>query len=130
MLASNYGATNGQLGTETGETFWSAAKTIMEQCHQVLAPSAVAVWVCKRFVRNKRIVEFSQQWAQLGEACGFETVEWIRAWLVEDRGAQFDLFGNLEKRTVERKSFFRRLYENKYPGNSIDWEDVVIQKKL
>jgi len=37
----------------------------------------------------------------------------IRAWLIEDRGAQFALDGELVKKTVEQKSFFRRLYERK-----------------
>ena len=125
-----YGSSSGQLGTETGDDFWSAARLIMEQVALLLPPDAVSVWVCKRFVKDKKIVEFSQQWAALGEACGFETIEWIRAWLIEDRGAQYDLFGGLEKRQVARKSFFRRLYESKYPENSIDWEDVIIQRRL
>jgi len=126
---ADYGASVGQLGQERGDTFWQAAKTIMQQCYQILTPGGVAIWVLKAFVRNKAIVDFPDQWRQLGESCGFESVELIRAWLVEDRGAQFDLFGGLEERKVERKSFFRRLYEKKYPGNSIDFEVVLAQRK-
>jgi len=125
----NYGQSAGQLGQEKGDTFWAAAQTIMAQCHQILAPGGVAIWVLKAFVRNKAIVDFPGQWQALGEACGFETVEVIRAWLVEDRGAQYDLFGELHERKVERKSFFRRLYEKKYPSNSIDYEIVLIQRR-
>lgn len=129
-LTANYGSSDDQLGHTQGDTFWSAAKTIVEQTHQVLASGAVAVWVCKRFVRNKAIVDFSAQWAELCEACGFETVEWIRAWLVEDKGAQWRLDGELEKREIKRISFFRRLHTQKYPHLSIDWEDVIVMRKL
>ena len=95
------------------DTFWEAAKTILLQCHQVLAPGGVAIWVLKAFVRNKKIVDFPSQWESLCNSCGFETMEIIRAWLVEDRGAQFALDGDLVKKKMERKSFFRRLYERK-----------------
>jgi hypothetical protein len=94
------------LGSDTD--FWTAARQIMEQVAQVLPPGAVAIWVVKGFIRNKKYVDFPDQWRQLGEACGFETLEWIRAWLVEDRGTQYGLFGGQQTKTVQRKSFFRR----------------------
>jgi len=125
----DYGNSGGQLGQSSGDTFWTASRQIMQQVHAILKPSGVAIWVCKRFVRKGQIVEFSQQWAQLGLVCGFEPLEWIRAWLVEDRGAQFALNGDLVERKVERKSFFRRLAESK-GSPRIDWEDVIIQRKL
>lgn len=112
------------LANGSGETFWAAARQIMEQCYQALAPGAVAIWVLKGFVRKKKYVDFPDQWRQLGEACGFESLEWIRAWLVEDRGAQWDLWGSLEERTVERKSFFRRLYEKKARAEK-HWNSVA-----
>jgi hypothetical protein len=126
----HYGFSLGQLGTETTDDFWTAARQIMHQVAALLPPDAVTVWVCKRFVRDKEIVEFSKQWAALGESCGFETIEWIRAWLIEDRGQQYDLFGELHHKQVKRASFFRNLYEKKYPENAIDWEDVIIQRRL
>jgi hypothetical protein len=125
----NYGNTSGQLGSDTGETFWIAARVILEQTYSVLRPGGYAAWVTKRFVRNGAIVEFSEQWAQLCEAVGFVRVEWIRAMLVESHGAQLDIFGDSHKREKKRASFFRRLYEQKYPHNAIDWEDVVILRK-
>jgi len=126
----DYGQSPGQMeqmGSE--DNFWTAARAIVDQCYLLLKPGAVAVWVVKRFVRDKQIVEFPDQWRRMCEAAGFETVEWIRAWVVEEHGAQQDLFGNHHPRKVERKSFFRRLYESKYPENSIDWEDVIIMRK-
>ena len=124
-----YGNTTGQLGQETSDTFWSAARAILLQCHQVLAPGGVAIWVLKAFVRNKAIVDFPGQWETLCESCGFETMEVIRAWLIEDRGAQFALNGDLVKKRVARKSFFRRLHESKYPNLAIDYEVVLITRK-
>lgn len=108
------------------DDFWSAASLIMSEVAAVLPPGSFAVWVCKRFVRDGQIVEFSQQWAALGEHHGFETVEWIRAWLVEEQAGQMTLEGDVKRKTRERKSFFRRLAESK-GSPRIDWEDVVIQ---
>jgi len=125
----DYGDTDGQLGTESGATFWSAASLIMQQTYSVLRPGAVAIWVLKGFVRNKEYVDFPSQWRQLGESCGFETIEWIRAWLVEDRGTQYGLFGGSEEKRVERKSFFRRLAESK-GSPRIDFEIVLVQRKV
>lgn len=124
-----YGDTPGQIGTQSGDTFWSAARIIVAECFEILKPGSVAVFVTKRFVRDKKIVQFSDQWRQLCESCGFELVEWVKAWLIEDRGIQYDLWGGKEKREIKRMSFFRRLHASKYPHLSIDWEDVLIFKK-
>lgn len=111
------------------DTFWSAARQIVDQVHGVLKPGATAVWVTKRYVRNKEIVEFSKQWEALCHAAGFETIAWARAWLVEDNGTQVGIFEDKQLIT-KRASFFRRLYEKKFPENAIDWEDVIIMRKV
>ena len=84
---------------------------------------------CKDFVRKGQRVPFSDQWQQLCAACGFEPVERIAAMLVDDHGDQLDIFGGSHPKRIKRASFFRRLYESKYPENSIDWEDVIIMRK-
>jgi len=108
-----YGRTAGQLGTRSGATFWEASAEIMRQVYQVLVPGGYTAWVCKAFVRKGALVDFPGQWQALGESCGFETIAIIRAWLVEDQGAQFTLDNGLDIRKVERKAFFRRLQEFK-----------------
>jgi hypothetical protein len=128
-LSGDYGETPGQLGQEQAETFWSAAKVIVQQVYALLKPGAHAIWVVKAFVRDKEIVDFPGQWQALCEHCGFDTVHYHRAWLVEDRGTQIDLWGNGHDQTVAFKSFFRRMYENKYPENSIDYEVVLCMQK-
>lgn len=124
-----YGDTVGQMGNSQGDDFWTAARQIMYQVAQLLPPDAVAVWVVKGFIRDKAYVDFPNQWRALGESCGFETTEWIRAWLIEDKGEQYNLFGELERKTIERKSFFRRLAERN-GSPRIDYEVVLIQRRL
>ena len=129
-LTATYGETEGQLGrmkggNVNGDTFWGAARLIVEQSRAVLAEGRPAVFVTKDFVRKGKRVPFSAQWVQLCEACGFELVVHIRAWLVEERGAQYNLAGDLIVKQVERKSFFRRLAEKK-GSPRIDWEDVLV----
>jgi hypothetical protein len=125
---AQYGNTTGQLGGEEGESFWAATRLIVEQCFQLLKPGGVAVWVVKSFVKNKEVIDFPGQWQRLCEAIGFETIHYHRAWLVESRGAQYDLMGNLVEKRVERKSFFRRLAEKK-GSPRIDYEVVLCMRK-
>jgi hypothetical protein len=81
------------LGNQRGETFWSASRIILEQLHQVLMPDAHAVFVVKAFVRNKQIVDFPSQWAQLCEAVGFNLVHHHKALLTEEYGTQTTFHG-------------------------------------
>lgn len=91
-------------------------------------PSGVVIWVLKAFIRGGKIVDFPGQWQSLCESCGFETIEIIRAWLVEERGTQYDLEGEAHTKVIERKSFFRRLAEKK-GSPRIDYEIVLITQK-
>jgi len=128
VIEKSYGNTSGQLGQESGSTFWQAARIILEQTYQVLAPGAHAIFVVKAFVRKKKLVDFPGQWQALCESVGFVTLHKHRAWLVEDRGSQHTIFGEIEHRSVERKSFFRRLAERK-GSPRIDWETVLCTVK-
>lgn len=121
-VAHNYGRED-NLGNQRGETFWSASRLILEQLHSVLTPDAHAVFVTKRFVRDKKIVEFTDQWIQLCEAVGFKLLHRHKAMLVEDYGVQRG-FETDKSITIARKSFFRRLAESKN-SPAIDWEDVT-----
>ena len=124
-----YGDTTGQLGQEEATTFWEAARQVVSQTYALLRPGAHAIWVCKRYVRDGKIVNFSQQWADLCVSCGFELVHWHKAMLIEEYGEQETLFGETESITVQKKSFFRRLYEKRPGAQKIDWEDVLCMVK-
>jgi len=108
---------------------WSKMRRAADQTFILLRPGGHAIFVTKRFVRDKAIIEFSQQWTQLCQACGFRLVHWHKAWLVEHNGIALTLDGGEVERKTERKSFFRRLYEGKNPHNAIDWEDVLCFQK-
>ena len=116
------------LGNNDESDFWLAARQIIEQTYAVLRPGAHACWVVKAFVKNKKRVDFPDQWQRLCEAVGFRTVHIHRAWLVEERGTQIDLLGNHHVKRTERKSFFRRLAEKK-GSPRIDYEIVLCQVK-
>ena len=117
------GATDGQLGNETADDFWSAARVIVEQTYAVLKPGGHAVWVTKDYVRNRQRVPFSDNWQALCEAVGFKHVCSHRALFVVDNGQQLALDGKHISLVKSRKSFFRRLCESK-GSPKIDWEDV------
>lgn len=115
---------NGNLAAETPETFWSASRIILEQLFQVIIPGGHAVFVVKAFVRNKKIVDFPGQWAQLCEAVGFKLLHDHHALLTEHYGTQTTMHGEDKELTVARKSFFRRLAESK-GSPRIDHENVL-----
>jgi hypothetical protein len=129
ITMGEYGRSPGQLGQEQGETFWSAARDIVAECYAILKPGGWSAWVVKDFIRDKQRVPFCDDWCRLLEACGFEVTNRVHAMLtVEDRHPS--LFGDEDiVKTKERKSFFRRIYEKKYPENSIDFEEVIFARK-
>lgn len=118
----------GNIGEQSGDDFWMASRKILENLFYLIKPGGKAIFVLKRYVKDRQIVEFPTKWVRLCEAVGFELDEWIKAWVVEDRGAQYDLFGNLVEKRVKRASFFRLLAEKK-GAPPIDWEDVVVLTK-
>ena len=124
-----YDNSAGQLGNQSGPTFWSAAREILTQCHAILKPGGHAIWVTKRFVRGGKIVEFSDQWQALCESVGFRLVCRHRAMLVKNHGEQETMWEGTKQLRTERKSFFRRLAERK-GSPAIDWEDVLCLEKL
>jgi hypothetical protein len=123
-----YGETPGLAGSLTGDTFWTAARAIVAETFAVLRPGAHAAWVVKGFVRNRKLVDFPDQWRQLCESVGFVTVAEVRAWVVEDKGTQLAMDGEDKRHVTERKSFFRRLAEKK-GSPRIDWETVWLMEK-
>ena len=124
-----YGDGGGQLGNDSKETFWLAAQTIVQQCYQILPSGGHAIWVVKDFVRNGKRVEFSEQWRQLCGSVGFKTCCVHRAMLVKYKGQQKAFDGDHVELVTARKSFFRRLAENK-GSPPIDWEIVLCMVKL
>lgn len=128
LHSQGYGNTDGQLGAESADDFWMAARTIVEQVYAALKPGGHACWVCKDFVRGGERVQFSDQWRQLCEAVGFTTLHEHHALLVVDKGQSMTLDGESVQHSTSYKSFFRRLAENK-GSPRIDWETVYCMEK-
>lgn len=124
-----YAPTDGNIGNNTGDTFWSAAALIVQQCYAILRPGGYAAWITGDFVRNKRRVPFGQQWLDLCVACGFEPVLWAVAWKTEHNGTQHGMFGEAREMRKEKVSFFRRLANAKRPETAIANEDVLFVRK-
>lgn len=120
---ASYGSTAGQIGSESGETYWQAVAIIYTQLFQVLPSGAAAAIVVKDYVKNKQIVPLCHQTCQLLEALGFCIVERIHATLVKEHTTP-TLFGGDHIQRKERKSFFRRLAEKK-GSPRIDYEEVI-----
>lgn len=121
-IVNGYGNAENQLAGSN--RFWPAARQIAEQVYRVLNPGAHAVWVVKAYIRDGKIVPFPEQWQQMCEAVGFQSVHFHRAWLTEDLGVQYALDGTPVKKTVSKKGFFRRLGE-KRGLPPIDYEVVL-----
>lgn len=125
----DYGDSADNLGNAAGETFWQAARQIVEQCYAVLKPGGYAAWITGDYVRDKRRVLFGEQWLALCQAVGFEPVLWAVAWKSETHGAQADIFGELVERKTSKVSFFRRLANRNNPAAAIENEDVIFVRK-
>jgi hypothetical protein len=128
MGSGDYGHTEGNIGNDSGDDFWMAARQIVEQVYIALRPGGHAVWVVKGFVKNKDLVDFPGQWRQLCEAVGFVAVHEHHASLVRHNSTSITLEGKKVKNITESKSFFRRLAEKKGSPH-IDFETVLCMVK-
>lgn len=125
---AEYGSTDGNIGNDSGNDFWAAARTIIEQTYASLKPGAHACWVVKDFVKEGKIVPFCDQWRQLCESVGFTTVHEHHAELIRHRGTSYLLEGGEVRHETSAKSFFRRVLEGK-GSPRIDYEVVYCMEK-
>jgi DNA modification methylase len=124
--ADSYGDSEGQIGRDSGETYWQAVRVVYAQCLLALRPGGVMCVVVKDYVRDRARVPLCDQTLRLLLSLGFEPVERIRAWLVEER-REAGLFGEVVTRK-SRASFFRRL-ATKRGAPPIDFETVLVVRK-
>jgi hypothetical protein len=122
-----YGAAPGQVGALRQETYWDAVRCIYGQCLLALRPGGVACVVVKDFVRAKKRVPLCDQTWRLLLSLGFTPVERIRCLLSEET-REPSLFGGVEVRKRERKSFFRRLAERK-GSPVVDAEEILVVRR-
>ena len=126
-----YGATEGQIGNEKGETYFDAMKSVYSSAFKALVPGGYACWVVKDYCQNGKRVRLCDDTMKLLIHVGFKPVERIQAMLVRET-READMFEGERVTTKARKSFFRRLYESKLEKNDdrrIDWEEILVVKK-
>jgi len=116
------------IGNEKSKSYWEAMYKVYSECHKALKSGGYLVVVVKAYVKNKRRVPLPQQTLKLLIHLGFEPIERIKAMLTEET-IQGNLFGSDIVKTKSRKSFFRRLAENR-GSPKIDWEEVLIVRKI
>ncbi len=118
-----YGTTPGQIGKDSGESYWQAVAQVYGQVYAALRPGGVMAVVVKDYVKQKQRVPLCDQTAQLLTSLGFTVFLRCRCWLVKEHRHP-SLFGGEIVETTERKSFFRRLAEKK-GSPRLDWEEVL-----
>lgn len=116
------------LGNKESETFWTAARAIIEQTYQVLVPDAHAVWVVKGYIKGGKLIDFPHQWQAVCESAGFVTLHEHHAMLTKHNGTSRTLTGEEIEHIKSSKSFFRRLAE-KNGAPEINWETVLCMEK-
>ena len=127
-VTAAYPASPGNIGNASKETFWTASHQIVREAHGILKSGGYAVWIVKAFVKDKKVVDFPGDWRKLCEHVGFETDMEVHASLVTEE-TENDLFDGAVTVRKKRASFFRRMYEAKYPQNAIDYEVVYFMRK-
>lgn len=127
-LESIHGQLAAMRTNDAPNTFWGAAKQILEQVHAVLKPGGIAIFVLKAYVREGKLVDFPQQWRTLCEHVGFVTLHEHHALLVDEH-REMGLFGEeVAMYRTSSKSFFRRLCEAK-GSPEINAEIVLCMRK-
>lgn len=96
-----------------------------------LRPAGVVALVTKNPVKAGRIRRLDEDTVRLMQAAGFELVERCQSMLSEELGVAQGLPGIAADRPLrrERKSFFKRLHEQKNPHLRVDHEDVLWFRK-
>jgi len=123
----NYGKAEGQTGNMAPDVYWEAQEVIADKLIKILKPGGVAIWIIKRYVRDKKMVEFPMQWAEFYERKGLSTIAWIKAWQLDKNGRQLGMLGEDKSLDKDHRSFFRARHGRRYPRLAIDYEDVVVQ---
>jgi hypothetical protein len=123
-----YRSSNG-AATSHGETYLAAMLAVYRELWHVLKPGGVVCLVTKNPVRNGAIRRLDTDTIRIMELAGFTLIERLRAMLSEDLGEQMTLTGEAVPIRRERKSFFKRLFERRYPDLRVDHEDVLWFRK-
>ncbi len=127
MRTDGYGASDGQIGNSTGQTYWEACAQVYQQVYQSLRPGGVMAVVVKDYVAKGKRVPLCDDTLKLLVSIGFEPIERVHAMLVKET-VENTLFDGPVTQRREKKSFFRRLAERR-GSPRIDFEEVLWVRK-
>lgn len=125
-----YGDSPGQIGKQKGETYWEAVNEVYRACFRCLRPGGYMILVVKDYCKDKKRVRLCDDTMKLLSHIGFVPIERVHAMLVSET-TEHGLFEQIKVKK-QRKSFFRRTYEQTIPEGDerrIDYEEVLICQK-
>ncbi len=106
-----YAPSNDNIGNLKSENYLDAMLQVYVQCYGVLKDEGLLILVTKNFIRDKKLVRLDLDTIKLCEKSGFVLKERL-------------------KRKLTQQSFWRILYQRKYPdAPKIDFEDVLVFTK-
>jgi len=107
----SYSKSKNNIGSLTGKTYLNQMLLVYQQCLKILKPGGLMILITKDFIRDKKRVSLGEDTIKLCQAAGFTLKE-------------------IYYRKIEHPSFWRILYQQKYPSvEKIDSEDILVFKK-
>ncbi len=105
---AQYGASDGQIGNDDGESYSQACLAVYRECFRIVRPGGVLVLVTGNYVREGKLVDLAADTIQLAVAAGWTPVErWVHA--------------------KSQVSFWRRLHAKRNPeAPTVTTEDVLV----
>jgi len=108
---SDYGNDKKNIGNLKQQTYLEAMAIVYDRCYRVLKSEGLMILILKDFIRKGKRVPLGEDTIKLCELAGFTYIKTYH-------------------RKIENPSFWRILYEQKYPdAEKIDCEDILCFRK-
>ena len=106
-----YSSNDNNIGNTKGQNYLEAMLLVYKECWRVLRPKGLLILVVKDFIRDKKRIPLGEDTIKLCELAGFTYL-------------------HTYYRKIENPSFWRKLYEQKFPEvEKIENEDILVFKK-
>jgi len=106
-----YSENKNNIGNKKGKTYLNQMFLVYQECYKVLKYDGLMILITKNFVKNRKQVRLDEDTIKLCDICGFQHKKTYH-------------------RKIEHPSFWRTLYQQKYPqADHIDCEDIIVFSK-